>query len=666
LKSYNEIVKIRDPLEDDYRDRHEAHRKLRNFWHGRYWEDVERDSGGVSSIFRDLTARQSEVGPDIKLVYNVLKDVCVKFQSFLSPLPMIRMYVDPPLSMTRKAQSTLKERYLYGLWSANKMNKLMSDQGWYLPLMGDCFLGSFPDFEHNIVRAMVRSPEYAYPLQSFDGSGIDGVIFSWKAKTSAVKRAFPEWQPPQTNASRFGYTGRRGRAPADPEVEIIEYSDTHEFARFIDGVRVNGVEHELGYNLFEHVKFINVPGEVWGHGAVEQAVNLVEMGNAYLSLMMQSAIENVFPVMVLVDPQKAPEQIERGAGAVIPVNAGGKVEYLVPPGGNLLANAQWAQEIERMVKTDTSMPDVNFGNFQASVVTGKAINELQGAGTGSLVEMVQGIGIGAALVAWNEKAIDMGRKFFKDDTMHLYGMEAAGLADINPRHFAMKIKGSQLVGSTRNEVVFMPHLDMHSKVVMGLQLAGAGLVSRTWQREQVGIPDSQAMEEDILSEAIQDAALAALVQAMVEPGETEEQGLKLLETGHSPTPPILSVTGPNVPGAPQGAAPVPQQATAPAAPAEPSAPQGVPLDAAISALQAVQGVTGRVFLIGEIVATGVATDTVEVAVTEPADREPIGSQVPFEASFRVVEAKPSEAYVEVTPGASAVQGGTEPSPEELI
>jgi microcystin degradation protein MlrC len=48
------------------------------------------------------------------------------------------------------------------------------------------------------------------------------------------------------------------------------------------------------------------------------------MGNAYLSLMMQSAIENVFPVMVIEDPMKAPETLERGAGAVIPVHAGGR------------------------------------------------------------------------------------------------------------------------------------------------------------------------------------------------------------------------------------------------------------------------------------------------------------------------------------------------------
>lgn len=702
MKTYSEVMKIKQPLEADYLERHTAQEKLRNFWHGRYWDKMDSENGSVESIFRDLTSRQSDVGPDIKLVYNVLKDVSVKYQSFLSPLPMIRMYIDPPMSGKRKAQATTKERYLYGLWSANKMSKVMSDKAWYLPLMGDCFLGIYPDLKNNMCRAIVRSPEIAFPMPSFDGDGLDGVIFAWKARQSQVMRAFPDWTPSSDTKGKYRILPDRKKQASDPEVEITEYSDKYCFQRFLGEDQINGVEHDFNFNLFEHVKFINVPGEVWGHGAVEQAVNLVEMGNAYLSLMMQSAIENVFPVMVLVDPQKAPEEIERGAGAVIPVNAGGRVEYLTPPSGNLLANAQWAQEIERMIQTDTSMPDVNFGQFQASIVTGKAINELQGAGTGSLVEMVQGIGIGASLVAWNEKAIHIGRTMFKDDTIYLYGNDAPSLAEINPRHFAMKIKGSQLVGSSRNEVVFMPHLDMHSKVVMGLQLAGAGLVSKQWQREQVGIPDSDAMDEEMVTEAIRDATLGALIQAMTDPSaaeQTETGALGYIETGEVPTPPILTMTGPNVPGgqpgppptaspAPPGAPgggganpPIPpgagaapptmgMEGTVPPSPAGASAvaapaPQGIPLDAAVSAFQGLQGITGRLFLVGEIVATGMAVDEIECDITVEEDRQIVLS-VPFSVHVKVIQDQPNEPYVEVTPGRSATSGGAEPDPSEMI
>lgn len=714
-KGYDEVVRIKAPLEDEYQERHEAHRRLRNFWHGRYWEDFEKDSSSISSIFRDLTNRSSDIGPDIKLVYNTLKDVCVKFQTYLAPLPMIRCYVDPPSTPTRRNQATKRERYLYGMWSANNMNKVLADQGWYLPLMGDAFLGIYPDLDKNLCRTLLRSPETAYPLPCYDNQSTDGFIFCWKAKQSAVMRYNPDYVPKTDTKGRYPMTRKRKARAADPDVEILEYSDKYEFSRFAEDQRLVGVDHNFGYDLFDHVKFINVPGEVWGHGAVEQAVNLVEMGNAYLSLMMQSAIENVFPVMVIEDPMKAPETLERGAGAVIPVNAGGKVMYLQPPAGNLLAQADWAQEIERMVRQDTSMPDVNFGTAKQSIVTGKAINELQGAGTGTLVEMVQGVGIGASLVSWNEKAISIGRTMFKDETMHLYGTETPSIATLNPRNFAFNLKGSELVGSTRNEVVFMPYLDMHSKVVIGLQLAGAGLVSREWQRENVGIPDSEAMDEEIISETIQDAVLALLVQTITAPEEAqqvEQQAQDYVEGG--PAHPLLGMKPPQQSGgAPGGALPpgggappmpgpgggggggggmpitdmagggqmafpamrMPQGAPVPGAtgpsgggaPAPPGGSEGqaLVLDQVVQQFQQLQGVQGRVFLTGEIVATGSTKDTIDVAVTEPSDRDVISQSIQLPMTFHVVQGEPKEKYIEVTPGSTPTVQGETPSPEAL-
>lgn len=697
--TYEEAIALRDGLKDKYEDYHTSRKKLRQFWHGRYWEDIERETNNVSSIFRDITARTSDIGPDIKLVYNLLKDVAVKYQTFLSPLPMIRMYTDPPASSVRKQQATLKERYLYGLWSANNANKMMGMKAWYLPLMGDAFLGIHPDMKNSICRMTIRSPENAYPIPKWDpdADGNDGVIFSWKTTYSAAKRGFPNWSG-EVKVKPV----RRRKPESDPAVEIVEYYDDDCFYRWIEGEQVNGVEHNFGFSLFEHIKFINVPGEVFGHGAVEQSVNLVEMGNAYLSLMMQSAIENVFPVMVLEDAMKAPEVIQRGAGAVIPVNAGGKVYYLTPPAGNLLAQGEWAAQVERMVKTDTSMPDVNFGEAKQSIVTGKAINELQGAGTGSLVEMVQGVSIGAGLVAWNEKAIEIGRTMFRDDSIRLFGQQAGSLAEINPRNFSLNIKGSQLVGSTRNEVVFMPYLDMHTKVVIGLQLAGGGLVSKAWQRDNIGIPDSEAMEEDIVTEAIKDAALALLVQAIADPNSIapiEDEALGIIE-GH----PLLGLREPPMPGAPGalgggpataqppggGGPPVgplpgggqvmsPAMQLPPGSPAPPgSAPppqqrpdvntaagagQGVPLDQAISAFQALQ-VNGQVYLVGEIVQRGSTSDPVEVRITDASDRDTV-SQVPFPVVVRVIDGAPTEPYVEVTPGASPTIQGEEPKPSDL-
>lgn len=671
--SFEEAVRTKDELKPDYQDRHSDFRKLRDFWHGRYWQAEE--AGDISSIFKDITRKATDVGPDIKLVHNVLQEACVKFQTFLAPLPMIRTYVDPPESPTRRAQSTKKERFLYGTWSENRMNLVNADVGWYLPLFGTCFLGAFPDFKTNIVKAVLRSPEHAFPIPAFDGRGLAAVIFCWDVRESWLAREFPEYvRRADRDRGKYRLMGKKAK-PADPEVEFLEFSDNDEWARWADGRKLNGVEHKFGFNLFDQMDFIRVPNEPWGHGAVEQIANLTKAGNALYSLVFQSVMDNVFPSLVLVDPSKAPETIERGPGAVIPLNAGGEAKYLESPGRGELLGGQILAENERMQKQGASMPDVNFGNFRASIVTGKAINELQGAGTGSTVEMVQGTGIGAGMVSFNEKAIHMTQTLFRDETVNLYGVRPKSMADLAPERFALTLKGKELVGSPRNEVVFSPHLDDHSKLVMQLQALGGGLVSKKHAREQIGIPDNDAMVEEIIGENIQDLVLAALAQTIQNPvedaPEVQKQMIDLVE-GVAPHPllatpenPLAQLAG-EVPTGPEGQPNLPQLPS-PALEAAATPIQGTTLNEVIADFQSVQGVQGRVFLVGEIVQQGATTDEIEVELTDGSDRQVIANQLPKYAGrlvFHSVEEQPDEQFVEITPGADTTPQGAEP-PAEL-
>jgi hypothetical protein len=52
-----------------------------------------------------------------------LKDVPVKFQTYLAPTPMIQVYVDPPNTTKRRSQANTKERFLYGTWAENRMGR---------------------------------------------------------------------------------------------------------------------------------------------------------------------------------------------------------------------------------------------------------------------------------------------------------------------------------------------------------------------------------------------------------------------------------------------------------------------------------------------------------------------------------------------------------------
>lgn len=679
--TFDQVKAVKRSLEDEYRVRHAAFGKLRGYYHGNYWDQAEKEAGSIASVFRDLLADRADVGPDIKLVNNLLQQVVTKYQTFLSPAPMIRVYVDPPGTQTRRAQANLKERYLYGTWAEGRMPKLLGDVSWYLPLFGQAYMGAFPDLQRNLVRPILRSPEHAFPVPAFDGNGLDAIIFCWKTRESAVKRAFPKYR---TRAERRSRTMAMVsgmvssiRPPtaqsSDPEVEFWEYSDANEWARWADGEKLNGVEHKFGFNLYEDLKFIQVPNEVFGHGAVEQIVNQVEMGNALQSLLFQAVIDNVFPTLVLEDPSKAPEEIDKGAGGIIPLNPGGKA-YHLNGNVNMQQGLGMLAENERQVKQGSGMPDVNFGNFNASIVTGKAINELQGAGTGSTVEYVQGVGIGSALVSFNEKAVFMGQEMFRDEKINLHGIQPGTIADLNPRQFALTIKGKELIGSGRNDVVFSPHMSMGEKIVMGLQMSAAGLVSKQWQREQVGIPDSQAMDEEIVAEQVQDAVIGYALQSLdpSNPSATEDAAMAYIDGKPSQTPPMTAPPQPGMtlpeagaPGLPPsggpGAAPPPAPPTSVEAPAAPGAGAGVTsIDMAMSALLAIMDIRGRVFLVGEIVDRGETDDTVEIAVTEPDDRQAIRDNVQFEVAFTVIETEPLEEFVEVTPGGDPRTGGAEP------
>lgn len=713
--SFSEARHLVNLYEDVYLERHEAFRALRKYWHGDFWKMADSEARGIVSIFRDLVSDSSDIGPDIKLVHNVIQMVCIKYQTFLSPLPMIRVWVDPPETDTRRAQATRKERFLYGCWQMGNMDRVFTKMGWYLPLMGDCFLGIHPDFDKHLPSPLVRSPEFAFPIPSFDKQDEQAIVFKWKVAESVASRNFSQYEQASIDQLRRMRSGRFKRGqPTDPMVEILEYSDDQEWHRWIaqaspqdknhelgDAQEVNGVEHNFGFNLFQHLKFIDVPDEVWGHGAVEQAINLNEMGNALYSLMFQAVLENVFPRLVLISPAKAPEEIETGPGAVIPINEGGGVEWLHPPTQAIGMQEQFKSLNDHNIKEATGMPEVQFGQSPAtSIVTGKAVNELQGAGTGSMVEMVQGVGIGNGIVSWNEKAIEIGRRVFRDDQMYLYGAHYDRFNDLVPQHFALSLKGKDLVGSPRNDVIFAPALNPHEKLVMNLQGLGAGLWSKKYVREQHGMPDNDAMVDEIFVEAAEDGVLGAFLMALQgEPTPENAEAVEKQAAGYlagrtagmpapgAPHPMAAQMTGEPTalpagappgapPGAPQGAPPgaAPPGGPPPAAGAPPAGPpqgtQEINVNEAIAAFQQLQGITGKVFLVGEIVERGATDQDVEVMVTEPNDRQTIASQLPQYAgrlTFHVISGQPNERFVDVTPGATPNQPGLTgpPSPEAL-
>lgn len=680
---------VREQLERqkvEHMERHDEHRRLRDFWHGRHWEMVDGTGARtLETLFRDLGS-QSDVGPDAKIVHNIVQQICVKYQTYLSPTPMIRVYTDPPESDQRKAQATLKERALYALWSDVGMSRILSQIAWYLPLMGDCFLGIHPDFDRSVPVPLLRSPEHAYPTPSFDGRTLDSIIFAHKIRESVAKSTFPSYTPASRKAKRG-----RNRVSTDPLVEVIEYSDRNCWYRWVDGQRINGSEHKYGFNLYQQIPFIYVPDETWNHGAVEQIAGMNLMHDALLSLLFDATLQNVYPTRIIEDAAKLPETLDRGVGAVWPVNAGGKVYDLAPPVQALTAQVGFMENNVRNMEQTAGMPPVNFGQSPASsIVTGKAINELQGAGSGSLVEMVQGSNVGPVLAGWNSSALFMWQTTFRDEKVEIGGMVPTTQFDVRGRMTTVSFKGKQIVGSQNNDVVFSPAMQQHEKLVMVLQARGAGLVSKAYSREQIGIADSNAMEEEMIAETVSDAVIgAALNSLQQDPSadnaqQVEQRAFAQLQGATGPPPaeqqgqpgsPLMlqNMPPPSAPGAAPPGAASPAPAGQPPLPAgvgsAPALPPGPPTGQSQSdrtvtvdqVAQAVSGaqVAGKVFIVGELAVRGQTDGDIELAVTVPDDRDPLAQalgDLRARTTFHVVAKEPSEPHLDVTPGAPAQAG----------
>jgi hypothetical protein len=723
---YVDVVQIKKSLDDEYQEYHRKFRRLRDIYHGRYWQVAENDAQArsISSIFRDLGRANRTSLPPIRIVRNIIQEVCVKYQTFLSPVPMVNYYTDAPEDFTRREQMTMKERYTYGIWRAGKMSARLNNVAWYQPLMGDAFIGIWPDMKRSIPVPIIRSPEHAYPLKGF-GDEINGHIFHWQEKYSAIKRAFPEY------ADRiYGNLGRvRAGKGSDPMCDIYEYSDEHEVARWVQGVKVNGVEHDFGFDFFAHSKFIDVPDETFGHSAVEQAVNLNEADNMITSLLFQAMLENIFPTIVLTDPAKAPEELMKGPGAIIPLNPGGKFDVIAPPVQAVATQLEYLAQNKQAIQEVTGMPAVNFGTSPASsIVTGAAVNELQGAGTGSTVQMVQG-GLGLIISQWCEKAILMQRRMWESKEITLNYVTPMTRAGGDLSKGSMTVKGSDLEGGTANEIVWSPSMDIHDKIVMWLQAKGAGLVSDEFILKQIGIPDPEAMTESITSEELQRAMLGFIVNQLAQGpqqdvSQAEEAANALVEgkprkvpipppspgvpaapasaggppslgggNGGPPGPPPgpggpAGPAGGPPPGGPiplsggdltgpfaggQGAvkspplteppgAPVPPGSKAAAAMAATTLPPGLSTPTQTpatvnSVVRALSGgnYKGRVWLVGEIVVKGAVSGAVDVALTNPADKETVKAQAPqYQFHFVVVKGQPAEKSIEVTGGGQPV------------
>lgn len=706
-------------LEARYSDVHQTMRHLRRFWEGHMWEDEEQMTRSMVSVFRDLRHGDGQDRePDVKMTLPLIEATVSKFMALLVNPPQISMN-RPPIGYaglrkeeTCAALADQNERFLYGLHARANVRRHFSRQSWYLPLMGSCFSGTHPDFKDKTVRFVTASPEHAYPVWDNYRENLLALGFKYELPIDVAARQWgPEVRSLAAKVKKSPWSFARQGADATT-ITVMEWYDDKVKQTLVAGHQVQGLDHGLGYCPWEETRFYDVPDQDFGKGVIEGNVPLFQKLNMLDSLELQAIIENVFARLVIIDPAMAPEDIDNSAGGVIPVGKGGDVKWIAPPSTTTDLSNSMARGIDFSQK-GTHLPPAIYGEGVASsITTGKAQHEAT-LPTGNIVEYVQG-NIADTWEALNEKAIDMTTTIFANRKVVFFGKQFrntgwAGALE-RPEPFRLEITGSELKGWSEHELTFQPLLSMHEKVVMNLQLGGAGLVSKRYQRDAVGISDNNAMQEEIFAEQrfeIQVAALlAASQQGTISPADLET-AFVALEKGGSATG-VPSGGAPTAPAAPPGMAlppgalPPGNQPPDPNAPLAPGTPNPTPqiaaagdsanaglpdvaagqpqvsstgefsLQGAIGDFSRIKKLKGQVWLLGEIVQRGSTDGPVEVGVELTIDKATITQGLPDEyhgkIKFMPMPDGPNEPAVEVGPGhedGTVTGGGVVPHPDEL-
>lgn len=702
-----DVYALMNMLEGRYGDTHQTFTHLRNFWNGKMWQDDATMTRSLISVFRDLRhgGAGADSDPDVRVTLPLVEAIVAKFMALLTAPPQISV-IRPPIGYaglrkdeTVRALADQNEKYLYGLWEQNRVGKLFGRQAFYLPLFGSCFVGIHPNFKDKTMKILVRSPEVAYPVWEHGYMNLRAIGFRWRMPQDlAVQNYGPaslSFLDEMGADSKVKEILGLGKKEAK-QVDVVEFWDENSKRTMINGRTIEYVEHKLGFCPWMESSFYDVPDEPFGKGVIEGNAGLFQKMNLLDSLELQSVIENVFARIVIINPAVAPEDIDNGPGGVIPVGQGGDVRWVSPPATTTDLSASLGRSLD-MVQRGTHLPGSMYGEGVATSITTGAAQHESTLPTGNVIDYVQG-NIADTWVRINEMAIDMTGKIFGNRDVVYFGRQyhESGIF-ATPQQFAITLKGSDLKGWTRHSLTFSPLLNMHEKVVIGLQLGGGGIVSKRWQRDQIGIVDNDAMAEEILTEMRLDQTTAGLMQGL-QAGQFDatyvEQAFIALEKGGTlPAPPAPALPAGAAPGSPPGAvpggglpplppppmpAPGPAGTPAPAPPGAgdiptPDANYDFTLQGAIGDFQRIKKVKGKVWLVGEVVQKGGTNGPIEVMLTEAADKSTIINGLPDEyhgkLQFHVRPNGdlPSEPHVDVTPGAKAAKGGLPqiPSPGEV-
>jgi hypothetical protein len=364
-----------------------------------------------------------------------------------------------------------------------------------------------PDFEKGCPRIRVESPLHTYPEVDVWGN-IKSFTKTWRESATVLAEKFPEH-------AKIILGEDKASVGSDPMIEVVKYCDNDHYVMYMPE-RDNRVLHSMP-NPFGEVPIAIAfrPGfddEV--RGAFDEAI-WVQMAKARMALLALEATEKTVRAPIAVPRDLT--NIQFGDDAVWRTDSPDKVRRVGMDFPQ--AAMQEGQVLERELMLGTRTPESRTGNMDASIITGKGIQALQG-GFNMVISTGQNV-IGRALERALNIALKMDEKFWPNVKKEIRGVHQG--TPFEESYTPVKdIDGNYTVDVTYG---FASGLDPSRALVFLLQLRGDQLVPRDFVQRQLPMDiDVVQLQTQIDNEQVTDALKQGVFAYVQSVGILAQQG----------------------------------------------------------------------------------------------------------------------------------------------
>lgn len=349
-----------------------------------------------------------------------------------------------------------------------------------------------PDFENQRPHIRVENPMGVYPEFDFLGR-VKSYTKVWQEKAIHLAAKFPQVtriiQANNTTSNDMSSWGER-------EIEVVKYCDADRVIMYLPmlgNVIVDQMENPLGKVYVSIGKRPSFDKEI--RGAYDDAL-WVQLAKARFALLgMESAEKSVRASMVV--PRDV-THMQVGDDKIIRTDNPGGVNFVAPQ----LSPAAFQQgaALEQELRVGTRTPESRSGNMDASVITGRGVEELMG-GFNTVIATGQTV-LSEALKGALELCFEMDEKLWPTKKKTIRGT-VQGTPYEETYTPKKDINGDYTVDVTYG---FAAGQDPARAVVALLQLRGDQLISRDFFQRQLPMDiDVTQMQEQIDNEQMLDA-----------------------------------------------------------------------------------------------------------------------------------------------------------------